>query len=245
MARSLAAGLVVVLHALAALLLWHARSSMHTVKDDSALTWLRLVPDVDVARRPIPTRTSPAPVQAEQQRHDPGQPSLESAPSVPALAPVEPLPPRQIDWAAQATFNAKKTVEDAVTERYRNLGARRTEPQASGSPPSIFSPEAKSFGDLDRDIDDNPRVRLNEHCYFELDDLILSASDMVTSGLPPMVKCSGKVGKREPRGDLFEHLKRERPPPALASEPTGELPELTEQEKGPPGTRPDDPASSP
>ena len=43
-----------------------------------------------------------------------------------------------------------------------------------------------------------------------------------------MTKCFFPIGKREPRGDLFEHLKKDRPLPELKEGTPGELPERIE-----------------
>ncbi|HMN43848.1 MAG TPA: hypothetical protein PKE27_04715 [Povalibacter sp.] len=222
--RALAACIVVAGHALLLVLAWHGafapRWLLHG--DDPALTWIELQPSI---AEPPPTATSSTtradrtPATDLRNRRDETRNAVSAAPE-PAS-----LPPRQTDWSAHAAYNAKKAVEDAVTERYRNLGPRKPGPAPEPSAPSIFESPGKSFGELDTDINDNPVVWLNENCYFELDKLVPTARDVVNPGLPPMMKCKFNVGRREPRGDLFKPLERDRPLPELKPGVTPELPE--------------------
>ncbi|HEY6641401.1 hypothetical protein [Povalibacter sp.] len=56
-----------------------------------------------------------------------------------------------------------------------------------------------------------------------------TARDYVDPGKLLMRKCTMPVGKREPRGDLFEHLKKDRPLPAPKAGTVAELPEPQEE----------------
>lgn len=117
-------------------------------------------------------------------------------------------------------------MEESVTERYRNFGPRKPGPEPDPEPPSIFEPKRQVKGETGVDVHGDPVVRLSEHCYQELEKPVPTARDYGSS-LPLMTKCTFPIGKREPRGDLFKHLKKSRPLPQ--SPPGTELKELPER----------------
>ena len=148
--------------------------------------------------------------------------------TTPDTTPAEPLPPRQIDWSVHGAYAAKKAVEDSLTDKYLNMGPRRPGPPPEPVPPALFEEEKEVFGEEGTDIHNDPVVRLNKYCYQELERTVRTAQDWVNPR-PREVRCMFNVGSREPRGDLFEHLKKGRPLPAPKGGVPIELPERREE----------------
>ena len=96
-----------------------------------------------------------------------------------------PTPPRQIDWGAHAAFNARRAVEESVTERHRYFGPRRPSPEPEPEPPSVFEEERKVLGEIGEDALGDPVVKLNKYCYQELEKNVPTARDY---GQPPSRK---------------------------------------------------------
>lgn len=119
-------------------------------------------------------------------------------------------------------------------ERYRNLGPRKPPPEPEPEPPSIFEPERDVTGEIAEDVMGNPVVRLNKHCYQELGDKRNPTERRGDLSPPPLTKCLFRIGKRKARGDLFDHLKKERPLPEKKETVKSELPERVEDD--PPGS---------
>ncbi|HKE96936.1 MAG TPA: hypothetical protein VKB34_21695 [Povalibacter sp.] len=218
------------LHSLLIVLVWKARETLYERRatDDQFAVWVRLAPEV---RKSVELPPMPAALVTRQTASltptaaKPSGPTAETA-----EAPPTNSTPRQIIWGNQAAYYAKKAVEDSVTDRYRNLGPRKPGPPPERPPPSIFEPEENVLGQEGRDVHGDPVVRLNKYCYQDLDKTVLTARDIVSPRPPGMVNCMFPGGKGEPRGDLFEHLKRNRPlPPAPRPGVPGELPERLEE----------------
>jgi hypothetical protein len=204
-------------------LAWRAALGPHRLirGDDPAMTWIELRPSVP---EPAPPATQVDPDRAVATTPDPPR---ETADAGTATSQPASLPPRQIDWSANATYHARKAVEAAAVERYRNLGARRPGPPPEPEVPSLFEAKPDVAGEIGEDINGDPVLRLSEHCYQELEKPVPTARDYVDPR-PLLQKCLFPIGKREPRGDLFEHLKRDRPLPQPKPGATAELPEREE-----------------
>ena len=86
------------------------------------------------------------------------------------------------------------------------------------------------FGEEDTDIHNDPVVRLNNSCYQKLEKTAQTAQDWVNPR-PREVRCLFNVGSREPRGDLFEHLKKDRPLPSPKEGVPIELPQRQEEQQ--------------
>jgi len=215
--RGFAICIVVGVHSLVVILIWSRDTVYVRTGPDTFAVWLRL---------DLPPRSSRAAIDTRSQQATAVTPRMPQ----PTVAPLETdaAATPQINWHAQAAFNAKRAVEDSVTERYRNLGPRKPSPKPEAEVPRLFEPEHNVFGEVAQDVLDDPIVRLTKHCYQELDKRIQTARDY---GQPPrihLVKCTYPAGKEEPRGDLFNHLKTNRPLPTPKDGVVSELPEKIE-----------------
>jgi hypothetical protein len=136
----------------------------------------------------------------------PSQPSLapvdvpgESAPTGSAMAPP--------DWKQSGADAAA----DAARKEYRALGPRPGEP-AVKLPTSPFAPPPRhKYGEADVDELRNPILWLSEHCWLRPRNFAAQPGDPFAT--VPMTFCSYPFGKKEPRGDLFEHLRKTPPVP--------------------------------
>ncbi|HEU4653562.1 MAG TPA: hypothetical protein VFS47_06225 [Steroidobacteraceae bacterium] len=154
----------------------------------------------------------------------------------PVAAPVQESQPAapSIDWHASGAAAASGAVARQLKEEgYRNFGFPkhdRVEPTA----PSIFKEPKHKAGDVETDsLNGITRVYHSEHCFTELEFRTLEPFGLPGSGPPnPSVnlpRCMFPAGKPEPDGDLFKHLKKDRPLPELkpGTQP-GPLPERIE-----------------
>lgn len=221
--RARMAVIVVALHGLLLLIAWRLGEQLHrrAVGDDASMTWIDLRSPEAVART-VDSPRDQAPQPSNDHRTVSGS-VRESDTTVESPA----RPPHPVDWGAHATYHARKAVEDGATERYRNFGPRKPGPPPEPAIPSIFEPEPDVSGEEGEDIHGDPIVRLSKYCYQELEKRLPTARDYVNPGRPLLPKCMFPIGKPEPRGDLFEHLKRDRPLPELKNGTPGELPERT------------------
>ena len=132
---------------------------------------------------------------------DPAPPDLpsESAPTGSAMAPP--------DWKQSGADAAA----DAARKEYRALGPRPIDPQIK-APRSPFKPPPKHKpGELGEDALENPVLWLSDNCYIRFENRKLPLDDPFRS--IPMSLCTFPVGKLEPKGDLFEHLRKPQPLP--------------------------------
>lgn len=136
------------------------------------------------------------------------------APSQPTLAPMH-LPTETPTGSAMAPPDWKQSgadaAADAARDNYRALGPRPEEP-AVKLPPSPFAPPPRhKFGEQDVDELRNPILWLSEHCWLRPRNFAAQPDDPFAT--IPMTFCSFPFGKKEPRGDLFEHLRKTPPVP--------------------------------
>lgn len=126
-------------------------------------------------------------------------PSETAAPTGSSMAPP--------DWK-QSGMDA---AADAAGKNYRALGPRAEEPKIKASRSPFKPPPKHKHGELGEDALENPVVWLSEHCYVRLENRKAPPGDPFAN--IPMTLCSFPVGKLEPKGDLFEHLRKQQPPP--------------------------------
>lgn len=136
-------------------------------------------------------------------------PRAAGAPS-PQTEDVQPLTVKAsripVDWHAATELAARSAIDAVVREEsYRSFGfPRKHELLEEEEPPSIFEEPGHEFGQEGVDAFGKPVVWLNKRCYQELE----KSDDPLRS---PRTMCTWGVGKREPRGDLFDHLKKRKP----------------------------------
>jgi hypothetical protein len=137
----------------------------------------------------------------------------------------EPATPEgsHIDWYSESA-NASRAAIDSIMreESYRSLGPREkrfqiVEPKP---PPPLFEEPKHRSGDIAPNPMGYDSVWHNHRCFTQLEQPIiphLPAAPGDTSSVNP-VKCFWPLGTPEPRGDLFEHLKRKRDKAPLPGE---------------------------
>jgi hypothetical protein len=141
---------------------------------------------------------------------------LESSP--PSLATQSPMsPPGSIDWQASAAVAAEAAVANHLRkERYRNFGPRKAEP-VEPTVPSIFKEPKHNAGDSETDAPNGiTRVYQSEHCFTQLDfPTLRDPTDAALSLKTNLPRCMHGLGKSDADGELFKHLKKQRPLPEL------------------------------
>jgi hypothetical protein len=195
---------------------------------DDALVWLRL----DPPPRPVERRPTDEPRREPQVDVRAPAPTPETP--QPTQAPTTALPPRQIDWRANAARSAQLAVEAAGQERYRSFGPRKAPPPGEPQSPAVFAePPKHKYGDID-EVGGDPVVWMNDNCYTELDKRVQTARDWVAANpgqfSSSQIRCVGGAGSAAADGKLFEHIKkREEPPVPKAGTEMNELPERKEE----------------
>lgn len=203
--RGAIALVVVVLHSMLVVFFWKLRTSaMGPATDDRFVIWLRPADDNAQKVEPPPP-SEPEVTQAAPVLIVPVAPASPVAPE-----PSSDAPP--VNWSTNAAFHAKRAVEAANGDGHRNLGQRKPGPAPEVGPPTLFEAEENVRGQEADDVNGDPIVRLNKYCYQELEKRLPTARDYVDPR-PLLPKCMFPIGSPEPRGDLFEHLKKERPLP--------------------------------
>ncbi|GFE81628.1 hypothetical protein GCM10011487_36280 [Steroidobacter agaridevorans] len=136
------------------------------------------------------------------------------APSPPSLAPMY-LPTETPTGSAMAPPDWKQSgaeaAADAARDNYRALGPRPAEPGVK-LPASPFAPPPRhKFGETDVDEQRNPILWLSDHCWLRPRNFAAQPGDPFAA--IPMTFCSYPFGRKEPRGDLFDHLRKTPPVP--------------------------------
>jgi hypothetical protein len=137
-------------------------------------------------------------------------PEAALAQHAPTIAPPDIAPPAAAtDWSLSGGIAGQAAIEDLVRrEGYRSLGPRAQQADATGGAPSIYTTPKHKLGDVEPDPLNYDRVWLSDRCYIELGKPVTPRAD-AREGFPNIPKCMFGIGKKEPRGDLFEHLKRD------------------------------------
>lgn len=139
-----------------------------------------------------------------------------TSPPPPGLAPMDlPSEPSAPTGSATALPDWKQSGADAAADAagksYRALGPRPIDPQVK-APRSPFKPPPKhKLGELGEDALENPVLWLSENCYVRFENRKAPPGDPFAN--IPMTLCTFPLGKLEPRGDLFEHLRKPQPLP--------------------------------
>lgn len=203
-ARPAALFIVIALHA-SILLISQTRTRSSDVSRVSV--WL----DIDARSADEDVAPAPEAPAAETSLVEPAASLSERAPTI---APPDVAPPAApIDWSLSGGIAGQATVEDLVRrEGYRPLGPRTKQPDAPGGAPSIYTTPKHKLGDVEPDPLNYDIVWLNDRCYIELGKPVTPRAD-AREGFPNIPKCRLiGIGRKEPRGDLFEHLKRDKQP---------------------------------
>lgn len=143
-------------------------------------------------------------------------PTAVTSPRQPSLAPLQlssegltsELATSELpDWRASGAAAAA----DAASKEYRALGPVPAAPKIK-MPPSPFKEKPRhEAGELDVDAARNPILWLNGFCYLRPENREAAVDDPFAK--VPMTFCNFAIGKRAPRGDLFDHLRKKPPVP--------------------------------
>lgn len=136
------------------------------------------------------------------------------SPSPPSLAPMY-VPTETSTGSAMALPDWKQSgaeaAADAARDNYRALGPRPEDPQVK-LPASPFRPPPRhKHGETGIDELRNPILWLSENCWLRPRNFAAQPGDPFAT--VPMTFCSFPFGKKEPRGDLLEHLRKTPPVP--------------------------------
>jgi hypothetical protein len=135
--------------------------------------------------------------------------------SIPSFAPDE-QPPAQTTheapvhrWDAAPDEVAAAAVGKIIErEGHRPLGPVARRDANPAEPFSIFETPHHELGDIDHyEVGGSTYIWHNENCYTELEfPTIKDSNGLVGAPNPP--KCMIGIGETEPRGDLFDPIKR-------------------------------------
>src|SRR3954469_13679333 len=121
--RTVVLFLVAAAHAILVLLILITQNRpREVVIDETVPVWLHLEPPIQRPVSPL-TTTQPFPGATAHRGRESIVESQQATGTDPAAKPETP-----IDWNVQGAYYAKKTVEDGLNRRYRNLGVRRPAP---------------------------------------------------------------------------------------------------------------------
>ena len=196
-------------HALAILLLLSIRREAPAHSQERYVVWIPLVEP-----RALP-RANPV---IPEIRSEPPERIELAAPVIPVSPSVSTgVEPRERpSWQDQGAFYARKAVEDATTQRQRNLGPRKPASPAEPAVPELFESKKPVFGETAEDAMDTPIVRLGENCYVELSKKVPTAGDFAggaaaNTSMRTGFKCAFKIGS-EVRVMIFSIISNANPP---------------------------------
>ena len=144
---------------------------------------------------------------------------IESSSASPVPVASESPPPlhrlRELDTQAIAARAVAKIIEE---ENRRHLDGRKPVQITEPTVPTIFEPPRRSLGDVEHDpASDTTTIWHSVNCFTLMKPQVLAGSS-----LPNYRQCMYGIGKPEPRGDLFEHLRAPRalpePKPGVPAE---------------------------
>ena len=194
--RAGAFSIVVLLHVAMLMVGWQRQVLKRT--NERALTWVDIQPP---ARQPPAEsfREPPTPARTPAR-------SIERA-AAPASAPIS-APP--VDWHASMEAAAGAAADEIIRQgQYRALGPVERAAAEASRGTSIFETPRRQAGDIDHDpMQGRTLVWHSEHCYTELKFPTLKDPNVLV-GAPNPPKCMEPLGKRTPRGDLFDDMNRE------------------------------------
>jgi hypothetical protein len=126
---------------------------------------------------------------------------------VPSLAPsVEPLDRDQRNWGGSAAAAVQSAVEEVLRrEGYRRFGRTQDAPKQQNLPSPFAPPPKHHLGMIDDDEPGVTLVWLSDNCYIKIDKFVSARA----TDLQRIPRCVVPLGRKEARGDLFEHMKQE------------------------------------
>ena len=129
--------------------------------------------------------------------------------SSPILEPFESALPSALQELDTEVIAARAVAKIIEEENRRHLDGRKPVTITEPTVPSIFEKPRRSLGDVEHDpASDTTTVWHSENCFTRI-----VPKDPAGSSLPNYRQCMFGLGKPEPRGDLFEHLREPKPLP--------------------------------
>jgi hypothetical protein len=176
---------------------WDVRVPRHD--DGRVLVWVQ------------PTRASVRPDEPSPAIPVPRRPAISTSTS-PPVAPIErePSERRDVDWRREKDLAVDAAVAGIVrNEGYRALGPREsTGLREEELPASPFEPPPQhKFGDTGENALGDTVVWHSKSCYTVLEPAFNTQGQHGVKR-DGQFMCIMPVGKEEPRGDLFEHIRK-------------------------------------
>jgi len=178
---------------------------------EERLTWLD-----DFLELPPPP---PIPAPTEEPSQAPTSITLEDLPfPIPIIELTADDPEALPDWYADARAVAGTVGQEPS---YRKFGETPKAPPGRPKeeyPPSIYEKPLERVGKAYRTPEGEQILWVSDHCFISLGTQSLTMADFhkARNGVR---RCNIGLGRREPRGDLFDHLKRKKPDPFKKPEP--------------------------
>ena len=202
--RATALAATLLLHAIVAVWLLAARTAPPQVLvEQAAPIWLPSAPP----------RLPPPPIEPLPITVDPVEPSV-----LPVLEPAadSSFAPPAPDWEGTA-----REVARAIGSRpeRRRFGPEPEEPKQLKSkrpPPSVFERPLPRVGTAVKSPEGETILWVSDNCYIPLESISLTMQDF-HKARQGIRQCQIGLGKRKPRDDVFDHLKK--PPPPEQQEP--------------------------
>jgi hypothetical protein len=187
-------------HLVVVLLLMPLLEKRNMDRGGAAPSKLLLISRPYLDSKPVPTRPQLTPVPVTSIAPRPA-PLADEAIDTPVSQSAPPLP----DWKQAG---AQAAIEAVHPDDFRALGPNsvREEPKQNALRSPFAEPPRHHWGEMDEDAERNPIMWLSNNCFQRPRDLRAEPGDPFAA--VPMTFCSFQLGKREARGDLFEHLRK-------------------------------------
>lgn len=186
------------LHVLLAIWLLQPRPQAPVSVVAPSLTWLMPPPPLE-----LPPPPEPMPITIEP----PGaMPSILEMPE--DEAPVVLFH----DWQADARSVARELRLAPEPHRFGRAPEEPKQLKSKRPPPSVFERPLPRVGTTVRTPDGELITWVSDNCYISLSSQSLTLADL-HKGRRGIRTCSIPIGRKEPRGDLFDPIKRPRPEP--------------------------------
>lgn len=187
------------LHAVVAVWLLAARTTPPQVLLEQAQpVWLPVVPE-----RMPPPPVEPLPVTIELV--EPAlMPFLELAPKTPSSLTAS-------DWEGDARDVARAVGGGPERRRFGPEPQEPLQPKSKRLPPTVFERPLPRVGTTVTTPEGETIIWVSDNCYIPIESMSLTMQDF-HKARQGIRRCQIGFGRRKPRDDLFEHLKKPPPP---------------------------------
>lgn len=162
---------------------------------------------------PAPPRLPPPPVEPWPSTLDAIEPSV-----LPILEPASEalFAPTAPDWEGDAREVARAIGGGTARRTFGEMPKAPPGRPKEEYPPSIYDKPLPRVGTTVTTPEGETILWVSDNCYIPLESMSLTMQDF-HKARQGIRRCQIGLGKRKPRGDLFDHLKR--PPPPEQQEP--------------------------